>query len=139
VSARRAWALAIAIALAPLALAAGEPDAPRPRCSDHDPLRQPLFGDLHVHTRHSLDASTQGTRTSPAEAYAFARGAPLGLHPFDARGQPARTVRLARPLDFAAVTDHAELFGEVSLCSTPGSPGYDSTVCVICHGSRSSS
>ncbi len=106
----------------------------RDPCALRDPLRRPWFGDLHVHTGYSLDASTQGTRTRPEQAYAFARGEPLGLQPFSARGEPGRTVQLARPLDFAAVTDHSELFGEVNLCRTPGSPGYDSTVCVIYRG-----
>ncbi len=129
-----AAALALASALAPAAASAFERSEPRARCDAYDPLRRPFFGDLHVHTRHSLDASTQGTRTSPAETYAFARGEPLGLPPFSARGEPSRTVRLARPLDFAAVTDHSELFGEVSLCTTPGSAAFDATACVIYRG-----
>ncbi|MFP8874132.1 MAG: DUF3604 domain-containing protein, partial [Myxococcota bacterium] len=39
--------------------------------------------------------------------------------------------QLRRPLDFAAVTDHAELFGETYICTTPGSEGHDSFVCTI--------
>ena len=130
---RRPLAL-VALSGIALALASAPAAEARERCSVHDPLRRPWFGDLHVHTLHSLDASTQDTRTTPDEAYRFAKGEPLGLHPFSARGEPSRTVQLARPLDFAAVTDHAELFGELSLCNTPGSPGYDSTVCVIYRG-----
>ena len=92
----------------------------RAACANRDPLRRAFFGDLHVHTRHSLDASTQGTRTSPRDAYRFARGETIALHPFDKGGNPLRTAKLSRPLDFAAVADHAELFGEVLICNTPG-------------------
>ena len=97
----------------------------RPPCADRDPLRRPFFGDLHVHTTLSLDAATQGTRLRPRDAYRFARGAEVGLAPHDEQGNPLRRLRLSRPLDFAAVTDHAELFGELHTCRTPGLPGYD--------------
>lgn len=98
-------------------------------CHRYDPLRNPYFGDLHVHTALSHDASTQGTRTRPDQAYRFARGERLGLQPFAPDGKPLRSVQLARPLDFAAVTDHAELLGEVHICQTPGLAGYDSWPC----------
>ena len=101
----------------------------REPCAHRDPERRPFFGDLHVHTAFSQDASTQGTRATPRDAYRFARGEPLGIQPFAADGTPLRTVRLERPLDFAAVTDHAEQIGEVRLCRTPGSPGYDAWAC----------
>ena len=103
-------------------------------CASREPLKRPFFGDLHVHTRWSLDASTQGTRTSPADAYRFAQGEAIGLHPFDADGRPLRKVQLARPLDFAAVTDHSELFGEVALCRDEHAPGYGDLVCQIYRG-----
>jgi hypothetical protein len=101
----------------------------REPCAHRDPEKRPFFGDLHVHTAYSQDASTQGTRTTPREAYEFARGAPLGIQPFTADGKALRTVRLDRPLDFAAVTDHAEQIGEVRICRTPGAPGHDSWMC----------
>ena len=104
------------------------------QCRNFDPLRRPFFGDLHVHTRHSLDASTQGTRTTPRQAYAFAQGEALGIQPFGPDGEPERFVALKRPLDFAAVTDHAELFGEVATCNDPALPGYDSLVCRVYRG-----
>jgi hypothetical protein len=108
----------------------GDPFAEeREPCSHSVPERQPLFGDLHVHTARSQDASTQDTRITPRDAYRFARGEPLGIQPHAADGRPLRTVRLARPLDFTAITDHAEQIGEVHICSTPGARGYESLAC----------
>ena len=103
----------------------------REACASHDPNRQPFFGDTHVHTVLSFDAWGQGTRTRPADAYRFAKGEPIGMQPYDAAGRPAREIRLSRPLDFAVVTDHAELLGETHICRTPSAVGYDSLVCWI--------
>jgi hypothetical protein len=111
--------------------AAFERTETREPCAAVDRLRRPLFGDVHIHTALSLDASTQDTRNRPRDAYRFARGEALGLQPYDDAGMPGRTVRLGRPLDFAAVTDHAETFGEVRICQTPGMPGHDSSICRI--------
>ncbi len=101
----------------------------RARCDDHDPLRQPFFGDTHVHTVLSFDAWGQGTRGRPDDAYRFAKGEAIGIQPWDEQGEPLRRVRLKRPLDFAVVTDHAELMGETRICSQPGLSGYDSVLC----------
>jgi hypothetical protein len=111
-------------------LAAGAESGREP-CASPAPLRMPFFGDLHVHTRFSLDASTQGTRNRPADAYRFARGERLGIQPYDANGKPLRHIQLERPLDFAAVTDHAELLGARHICDTPGLEGHDSWVCRV--------
>lgn len=103
----------------------------RERCAERDPLRRPYFGDLHVHTAYSLDAATQDTRNLPADAYRFARGERIGIQPYDADGNPIRHVQLDRPLDFAAVTDHAELFGELEICADPELEGHGSFACAI--------
>lgn len=101
----------------------------REPCADRVSTRRAFFGDLHVHTAFSLDASTMGTRTRPTDAYRFAWGERIGIQPFDRGGRPMRSVQLDRPIDFAAVTDHAELLGETRICSSPGMTGYDSLVC----------
>ena len=126
-AARAPGALLAWLLLAALPLAAAE----AARCPDHNPLRNVYAGDLHVHTALSLDAATQDTRARPADAYRFARGETLAVQPYDAGGRALRELRLARALDFAAVTDHAELLGEVSLCQTPGSAGYGSWQCLL--------
>jgi len=100
-----------------------------PPCAQRNPLRNAYFGDLHVHTTLSFDANLWDTRTTPADAYRFARGAAVSLPPFDAQGNGTRMAQLDRPLDFAAVTDHSEYLGEVEICTTPGSPTYDSADC----------
>lgn len=114
-----------------LVLLIGSAVGETPACADHTPERRAYFGDLHVHTALSLDAATQGTRTRPADAYAFARGASLGIQPWTRADTPTRTLRLETPLDFAAVTDHAELMGEVAACTDPYFEPYLSLGCKI--------
>ncbi len=106
---------------------------PRESCRDHVTQRQPLFGDLHIHTSVSMDANVLGTRTTPEGAYRFARGEPIEVPTGGVEGE-LRLARIDRPLDFAAVTDHAEWMAEVSLCTTPGSATYDSKGCRMYRG-----
>jgi hypothetical protein len=103
----------------------------RAPCTETNPLRNPYFGDTHVHTSLSFDANVQGVQSTPRDAYRFARGAPLGIPPYDRSGEALRTVRLERPLDFAVVTDHAELFGETRICQAPMLAGYGSLICRV--------
>ena len=104
------------------------PDDREP-CAEQNPLRNPYFGDLHVHTQISFDANGYGTRARPRDAYRFARGEALDLPPYDAEGNATRSLTLTRPLDFAAVTDHAEFFGLIDICIDESSAGYDSSTC----------
>lgn len=100
-------------------------------CANRSNTRDVFFGDLHVHTTLSTDAWVQDTRNTPVDAYRFARGARVGLQPYDKEGKATRFSRITRPLDFAAVTDHAEMLGEQRLCQTPGAKGYYSLPCVL--------
>ena len=96
----------------------------REPCDNYDPLRQPLFGDLHIHTEFSYDATVFGVTGTPEDTYRFARGGQIDLPPDD-----TRTVSLGRSLDFAAVTDHAEFLGEVQICTTSDSAAFDHPQC----------
>ncbi|MGE0668842.1 MAG: DUF3604 domain-containing protein [Sphingomonadales bacterium] len=90
--------LALACAAVPCGAAAAEYS---PGVGTDHP-KDVYFGDLHLHTRHSPDAYGAGNRElSAAEAYRFARGEEVT----SSKGLKAR---LKRPLDFLAVTDHAE-------------------------------
>ncbi|MCA9651903.1 MAG: DUF3604 domain-containing protein [Myxococcales bacterium] len=108
------------------------PDLPGspPVCDDYDPARTVLWGDLHVHTAFSFDAWLHDVRVDPDQAYRFARGEPVQLPPLDMRGNPTQTVQIDRPLDFAAITDHAEFLAEVQACTDPSTVVYDTTLCI---------
>lgn len=64
----------------------------------------PLWGDTHLHSSLSFDAGGFGNRLDPRAAYRFARGEEV----ISSTGQP---VRLARPLDWLAITDHSDGMG----------------------------
>ena len=70
------------------------------------------FGDLHLHTRYSNDAATFGTTRTPDDAYRYAKGEAVphlgGIE-----------IQLRTPLDFLAVTDHAENIGRVQAGPNP--------------------
>jgi hypothetical protein len=63
-----------------------------------------LWGDSHLHTGLSFDAGAAGCILTPEDAYRFARGEEV-LSSF---GIP---VKLSRPLDWLAVTDHTDNMG----------------------------
>ncbi len=65
---------------------------------------QVLFGDLHFHTEISFDAGLIGTSLDMHDAFRVARGEKI----ISNTGQP---IQLIRPLDFLAITEHAEMIG----------------------------
>ena len=122
----------VALAVAMIAASPGaarEYSEKREACARHDALRQPFFGDTHIHTVYSFDANAQDTRNTPRDAYRFAKGERVGIQPYAADGTAGRTAQLRRPLDFTVLTDHAELLGEIRMCSTPGTPEFGSDLC----------
>jgi hypothetical protein len=107
----------------------------REACRNHESLRQPLFGDLHVHTSYSFDSYISSQRNDPTDAYRYAQGEPITLP--DEDGEPLVVARIQRPLDFAAVTDHAEYLGPIDVCTTdPWRLGYWWPHCVMTRSSH---
>ena len=74
--------------------------------------RSACFGDLHVHTNYSFDAFGFGTVATPDDAYRYAQGEAIE-HPAEFE------VKLRAPLDFYAVTDHAQFLGGVEAAADP--------------------
>ena len=82
-----------------------------------NPLRNAYFGETHMHTAFSLDAYIAGTRINHDDAYRFARGEEVSVN-----GKPHQR---KRPLDFVAISDHAEYIGEMYSTMFEGAPGHD--------------
>ena len=65
---------------------------------------QVFWGDTHLHTALSVDATIFGATLGLEDAYRFARGE-------EVRASSGQRVKLSRPLDFLVVADHAEALG----------------------------
>ena len=74
--------------------------------------RSAFFGDLHVHTDYSFDASAFGTVATPNDAYRYAQGEVI-------EHATGYLMKLDVPLDFYAVTDHAMFLGTVKAAMDP--------------------
>jgi len=72
------------------------------------PTKNAYFGDTHIHTKNSFDASILDTKTTADDAYRFAKGATID----NGAGKPIKLS--GPPLDFYAVTDHGEYMGVVA-------------------------
>ena len=102
-------------AAAPSAAATSQGAAPNPE-------RNAYFGELHLHTSWSFDAySFQNTVVDPDAAYRFAKGEAI-------RHMNGEMVKRNTPLDFAAVTDHAEYLGVAQLLTDADHPLYQKPV-----------
>ena len=110
-----------AIALAALATVAcpalaQEDWSAREASVPENPLKTAYFGETHVHTSFSLDAYIGGARLTPFDAYRFAKGESVSVNNVQHS--------IGRPLDFAAVSDHAEFLGEMLSAQMPDAPGH---------------
>jgi hypothetical protein len=81
---------------------------------------RPLWGDTHLHTSLSFDAGGFGNRLDARAAYRFARGE-------EVRSSTGQPVRLARPLDWLAITDHSDGMGFINdvLAASPLVTNYE--------------
>ena len=82
-----------------------------------NPTRDAFFGETHVHTAYSLDAYLGGTRLTHDQAYSYAQGGTVTL--------AGQQLTRRRPLDFVAISDHAEYIGEMYSALNEGALGYD--------------
>ena len=93
-----------------LSSASAQPGPPKTPASAE---RKAYFGETHVHTSWSFDAYIFGNmKAGPEDAYKYALGQPID-HPAGYK------VKITRPLDFMAVTDHAEYAGTRSARKRP--------------------
>jgi hypothetical protein len=97
-------------------------------CLDQHSDKRAYFGALHIHTSLSFDAWVLGNENGPEAAYAFARGEPI------VSGVSQQKLQLERPLDFAAVTDHSEQYGQTGICTDPTQANYNHEVCNTIRG-----
>ncbi len=120
---------ALVLLLPTLPVAAFERTEQREPCREFTATRRPMFGDLHVHTSYSFDSYVSSQRNEPSAAYRYAKGEAITLS--DADGEQALRAQIQRPLDFTAVTDHAEFLGQIRLCTAdPFTPAYWFPACV---------
>jgi hypothetical protein len=91
------------------------PAAPVSNLPPPNPENNVYFGDVHVHTGWSFDGFTNGSKTTPTDAYAWAQGKPI-------TGSGGPEMQIRTPLDFYMVSDHAEYMGVFNQMANPDSP-----------------
>ena len=87
-----------------------------PAYAQTHPEREAYFGETHVHTSWSLDSylAFGNTIAGPEEFYKYSLGQPI-THP------GGFTVKITKPLDWGATTEHAEYLGAVQAALDPNS------------------
>ena len=89
-----------------------KPNSKSSEIIDRNLMKNAYFGDLHIHTSWSYDAFIYNTRTTPDDAYRFGKGEEIDI-------ASGGKIRNKYPLDFMAVTDHAEYMGVMKLMIDP--------------------
>ena len=80
-----------------------------------NPENNAYFGNVHIHTSWSFDGFTNGSKTTPTDAYAWAQGKLI-------TGSGGPEMQIKTPLDFYMVADHAEYMGIFNQMANPDSP-----------------
>lgn len=89
--------------------------------------KQVYFGELHIHSGWSFDAYLDKVRSSPEDAYRYNTGKAI-------RHANGDMIQIRQPLDFMAVTDHAEYMGFTHLYFDPEHPLYNTKLAAIVRG-----
>ncbi len=92
-----------------------ETDDTTSRTAGFSETKNAYFGNLHIHTSWSFDGFTNGSITGPDDAYRWAQGESI---PGGGDGTP---LQIKVPLDWYAVSDHAEWMGMFKLMADPES------------------
>ena len=85
------------------------------RTVDYNALKNVYFGNLHIHTSWSFDGYTNGSITEPSDAYRWAKGESIP------GGGGGGDLQIKVPLDWYAVSDHAEYMGVFKNMENPDS------------------
>jgi len=86
------------------------------RTDGYSETKNAYFGNLHIHTSWSFDGFTNGSLTEPDDAYRWAQGESI---PGGGDGTP---LKIKVPLDWYAVSDHAEWMGMFKMMADPNTP-----------------
>jgi len=107
-----------AVAQAPATEATGETAvaASKDPAIKLNPTMDAYFGNFHIHTSYSFDAYTNGSPTTPDDAYRWAQGEAI---PGGGDGTP---LQIKVPLDWYVVSDHAEYLGVFKNMENPDHP-----------------